>query len=78
MAASVSRPQAPRAGISAAWLLLCLLAGVALLLTARVSVLPPPAGPAHLPLTSSSRAGIEPDALVLDELCDDNQSRVAH
>jgi Smg protein len=23
-------------------------------------------------------AGIEPDALVLDELCDDNQSRVAH
>lgn len=62
MAASLSRPQAPRAGISAAWLLLCLLAGVALLLTARVSVLPPPAGPAHLPLTSSSRAGIEPDA----------------
>ena len=23
-------------------------------------------------------AGIEPDALVLDELCDDNRSRVAH
>jgi Smg protein len=23
-------------------------------------------------------AGIEPDALVLDELCDDNHSRVAH
>lgn len=58
----MSRPQAPRAGISAAWLSLCLLAGAALLLTARVSVLPPPA---HAALAAAVAAhAVEPDPLL--------------